>query len=54
MKKYPQVSKNIKVKNEDKKELFTNDEINNIINNIINIKMEEWQWEEYKEQKFLN
>ena len=32
MKKYPQVSKNIKVKNEDKKELFTNDEINNIIN----------------------
>ena len=32
MKKYPQVSRNIKVKNEDKKEVFTNDEINNIIN----------------------
>ena len=32
MKKQPQVSKNIKVKNENKKELFTNDEINNIIN----------------------
>ena len=27
MKKYPQVSRNIKVKNEDKKEVFTNDEI---------------------------
>ena len=32
MKKYPQVSRNIKVKNEDKKEVFTNDEINNVIN----------------------
>ena len=44
MKKYPQVSKNIKVKNEDKKELFTNDEINNIINKytiyIINLLLE--------------
>ena len=31
MEKYPQVSKNIKVKNENKKEVFTNQDINNSI-----------------------
>ena len=36
MKKYPQVSKNIKVRNESKKELFTNQIIIDTIENVKN------------------